>query len=69
MDKDKPLEPIDSALYAERIYRRYHKHYLAIPYKFFDTYLKQQVNAEMDISQEIIDGVKAIMDAELVRSH
>jgi hypothetical protein len=34
-------EPIDSALYVERLYRKYHKRYLAIPYDYYDTILTQ----------------------------
>ena len=32
-------QPMDSAIYTERIYRNYHKHYLEIPYEFFDTFM------------------------------
>ena len=32
---------MDSQLYTERIYRAYHKHYIAIPYGHYDKILKQ----------------------------
>ena len=31
---------MDSGIYVERIYKHYHKRYLQIPYKHYDSFLK-----------------------------
>ena len=55
--------PIDSTLYLEKIYRRYHKHFIAISYEHLSLenlkksleYNEESIAAGVAIMKEIID--------------
>lgn len=46
--------PIDSLLYTERIYRRYHKHYIDIDYEYFDTFLEKGMDQNLEKGVELL---------------
>ena len=39
---------IDSSLYTERIYRKHHKHYLGIPYTFFNSFVMDGSSEDLE---------------------
>ena len=64
MNGSEELKLVDSALYVDRIYKQHHKHYLSIPYKFFDSYLRKE-DEKMAMNEEVIKMIKGLIDAEL----
>ncbi len=60
--KNLTMEPMDSMLYIDRIIRRYHKHYLIIPYTFFDSYMKEGMQEDLSKPAEIL---KKMIDGEM----
>lgn len=40
--KNGTQELIDSALYSERIYRKYHKRFLSVPFEAYDSFMRRE---------------------------
>jgi hypothetical protein len=38
---------MDSALYLKKIFKRYHKYYLEIPYEYYDTFLSYGIHEDL----------------------
>lgn len=64
--KAEELKMIDSALYVDRIYRRHHKHYMQIPYKFFDSYLRNEENMQV-LNEDAVSMIRGLIEEELNR--
>jgi len=56
--------PMDSMIYIHRIVKAYHKHYLVIPYQFYDSILTNKT--ETDLKTHALT-LKKLIDAEMAK--
>ena len=54
--------PMDSMIYINRIVKAYHKHYLIIPYQFYDSIMANKM--ETDLKANAM-ALKKLIDEEM----
>ena len=60
--KNMTTELIDSSLYVHRIYRKYHKHFLSIPYDYYDSFLSYGTDQDLKQNAQFL---KRLIDNEV----
>ncbi len=60
--KNGTTEEMDSALYTDKIYRKFHKHFIAVPYEYYNIFLDYGMDEDIDKGSAFL---KKFITAEL----